>query len=449
MLTNTLFITDIHIQTVYPWEPFEQTKEIYNKLNYWLSIRNKKSKKLDLYLGGDVINAVKPINIYSVFYSFLNHLLVINDFIKSKGFELNKIFYIFWNHEYYIYTDTIISDLTEYTCGNPDMVPSTLNEKMKSFYKRRNHLIEENKFNSKKKGFGEIDMNVLFTEKDFINPWIYKSWKFIMEKFFDTWLYLIFWLKKENIINLSFTHSYPLSKAHLLLGNTLFSPYKWHYNPNFIPSEYEDLFCVNDFRFWDSLKYWKAIKWLVGKNFPKSKKHPLLKEVYERYQKASANIKDKFNYAEVDLIRSDRVYQYTLLHTIFLYNFLSITEKVLELEAPSNIKGIDILTHFPFNYFDNSLGLSWKYQKIENKIEKYNLTLVNNYSKKMTNTYFNVNIEYFNILVDFLYQELNNLEVINFYCWHTHIQHKMTMDYKKIKINIINASHSSFCYGDL
>jgi hypothetical protein len=78
-----------------------------------------------------------------------------------------------------------------------------------------------------------------------------------------------------------------------------------------------------------------------------------------------------------------------------------------------DIKEIDLLTHFPFNYFTEN-GI--KGFKLENRImEKEEKERQEFFAKRELNTFFNVDVFYLEKLINFILENYKNIKRINLY----------------------------------
>lgn len=102
---NTLHITDMHIQMLSTFNDMLETKriqEFFKRLEYWLNIKNNTDNTINIYLWGDMFNYLSFSNIDTCIISWYWHLFLIKKFLEEKNLSVKNIYYVLWNHEYYV-----------------------------------------------------------------------------------------------------------------------------------------------------------------------------------------------------------------------------------------------------------------------------------------------------------------------------------------------------------
>ena len=444
-MNNKIVISDLHVWTVEDGVNlfYDTTFNLIQKnIEYGFVLNDKDNPNVDIYLLGDNINNINTHNAFNTYMIFLIYLFHIRYFIKKKKLKLNKVFYILWNHEYYIQT-WISYWLPDFTFKN--YVYDEIEWFNKKEFDNFHNLLKESSFDYSSKKEKNLEIKSLSLKKDsskielftsIYSDEIFDLKDSIMHSFIQEGIKDIFNLKEEDIINLIDTKGI-IENDKLILWNTLYSPFLWKYVENNKNDNTQFIYYINDTKF---LALWInsfAFDKLLKIDFNKEK---VDNEIYEDFCKIKDKIKTFYNKEKDMFETSNKTFWYEMCHFLFHYHYLLIMETLFD-NKDKNVKEIDLLTHFPFNYFTKN-GI--KGFKLENRImEKEEKERQEFFAKRELNTFFNVDVFYLEKLINFILENYKHIKRINLYNWHTHIKHKDLWKWK-IELNILNPSVERF-----
>lgn len=457
---NTLHITDMHIQMLPSFNDMLESKriqEFFKRLEYWLQIKNTIDNTITIYLWGDMFNYLSFSNIDSCIISWYWHLFLIKKFLEEKNLILKNVYYILWNHEFYVDRKWSEKRNQLYFSENLDeenTIDDTLYnvEYEKEFAQLLTTLhFKKEKFECQSM-FARTIRNDFSVSDELANMFSYSSFqKFdvtdrnnLVHTLITRWINDI--LLKEAI-DLSLWYQYDTDSKTWIIWNILCAPYKGSFNEKITEKELKWLMCINDIylfaELFDLETFIKECQFVFDLSYLE------LNFFYQRYLEIySETVSLLLQYKELWKPKLWSVFQktvYSLTQCYFYKNYLQLINdciQVLRQKKYENIETLDILIHFPFDVFDKEFEeRNWCIHTITEE----NLDSIMFYKQSDTNTYFNVHNSFLEELMKIIYENSNTIKTVNIYAWHTHINHRTTWDYcSTITYNLINSSFDYF-----
>ena len=382
MKNNRLVFSDIHIEMMEN-SLSQETLEIalFNKLRQWLLKVDENNNLIDIYVPWDfVIKSLElgDLESYSklLLKTFFEKVL---KFVDCLGYKVNNFFFCLWNHDYYFRT--------------------------RRYYERKNTEDFE------------------FEEKiDYVDILRWNKEQEILEYMKEIWEEV---LKAKNSIALEWETFYDETNKELVLWNMLFSlcesldendytrlndfmyltPHFLHYDKEYRNREY--LFPLLDTKI---ILEDERLTWLSW-----------LKEIIQTFENKEETYKtDKLHYKEYP-------------EFLFYWNYLSLITSLC-LHKDRKIETLTFLLHFPFDYNIDSFEQTKKIKRwikwVDNEYyERNNLT-----------SYFNVNMIWYERLLEVIKIIFPQIKNIYFYCWHTHQFDEITLQEWNVEVMIVNNS---------
>lgn len=382
MKNNRLVFSDIHIEMMEN-SLSQETLEIalFNKLRQWLLKVDENNNLIDIYVPWDfVIKSLElgDLESYSklLLKTFFEKVL---KFVDCLGYKVNNFFFCLWNHDYYFRT--------------------------RRYYERKN--TEDFEFEER---IDYVDISKWNKEQE-----ILEYMKEIGEEV----------LKAKNSIALEWETFYGETNKELVLWNMLFSlceslqdndytrlndfmyltPHFLHYDKEY--RDREHLFPLLDTKI---ILEDERLTWLSW-----------LKEIIQTFENKEKTYKsDKLHYKEYP-------------EFLFYWNYLSLITSLC-LHEDRKIETLTFLLHFPFDYNIDSFEQTKKIKKwikwVDNEYyERNNLT-----------SYFNVDMIWYERLLEVIKIIFPQIKNIYFYCWHTHQFDEITLQEWNVEVMIVNNS---------
>lgn len=382
MKNNRLVFSDIHIEMMEN-SLSQETLEIalFNKLRQWLLKVDENNSLIDIYVPWDfVIKSLElgDLESYSklLLKTFFEKVL---KFVDCLGYKVNNFFFCLWNHDYYFRT--------------------------RRYYERKN--TEDFEFEEK---IDYVDISRWNKEQE-----ILEYMKEIGEEV----------LKAKNSIALEWETFYDETNKELILWNMLFSlcenlnendytrlndfmyltPHFLHYDKEY--RDREHFFPLLDTKI---ILEDESLTWLSW-----------LKEIIQTFENKEKTYKsDKLHYKEYP-------------EFLFYWNYLSLITSLC-LHKDKKIETLTFLLHFPFDYNIDSFEHTKKIKRwikwVDNEYyERNNLT-----------SYFNVNMIWYERLLEVIKIIFPQIKNIYFYCWHTHQFDEITLQEWNVEVMIVNNS---------
>ena len=462
---NTLHITDMHIQMLPSFNDMLESKriqEFFKRLEYWLHIKDTHTKNnfnntINIYLWGDMFNYLSFSNIDSCIISWYWHLFLIKKFLEEKNLILKNVYYILWNHEFYVDRRWSEKRNQLYFSENLDednQIDNTLYNVCyeKEFAQLLTKLdFKKEKF-ERQSMFARTIRNNFSVSDELANIFSYSAFqKFdvsdrnnLVHTLITRWIHDVLW---KEAIDLSLWYQYDSDSKTWIIWNILCAPYKGSFNEKITEKELKWLMCINDIYFFAELfdleTFIKECQFVFDLSYLE------LNSFYQRYLEIySETVSLLLQYKELWKPKLWSVFQktvYCITQCYFYKNYLQLINdciQVLRQKKYENIETLDILIHFPFDVFDKEFEeRSWCIHTITEE----NLDSINFYKQSDTNTYFNVHNSFLEELMRIIYENSNTLKTVNIYAWHTHINHRTTWNYcSTITYNVINSSFDYF-----
>lgn len=417
---NKLFITDLHVeyrdfQTLFSndWK-----KQLFERLESWLFLYDD-NKAVSLYLGWDFFSYIAYDVSQNLFVNCLAHLYLIKEFLKERKLVLENVYYVFWNHEFYLDTEKDYLNIFRYLWLEFKNHKTDLQKK---FIK----LLEDKGF--KINNYLEYPKELQVLDK----PETYKTMD-VVDYLYKFAFAIIFPEVELHKVDKS---SFVLPNNTVLLWCTLFAPYLWKFNKEISIGELCGLGAINDKHFLfqnlksgaiTELSEFERFEWwfdLLWESLPQCE--PLI-ETFEWLRKYLIK-------TQTCTLRDF----YCASYYLFLYNFLHLLWKINNISKDKNLKieHIEILTHFPFDVFDDKFT---KQYKLMHDIEIEIFEKIDNYKKNLISSYFNVSSKALEMIMWIINKEkMPNIKTVTFYCWHTHLPHTTKWEHDWIKYMMIN-----------
>ena len=359
---------------------------LFNKLRQWLLKVDENNNLIDIYVPWDfVIKSLElgDLESYSklLLKTFFEKVL---KFVDCLGYKVNNFFFCLWNHDYYF-------------------TP-------RKFYERKD--TEDFEF---EEIIAYVDISKWNKEHE-----ILQYMKKIGEEI----------LKAKNSIALEWETFYDETNKELVLWNMLFSlcesfdedsyarlndfryltPHFLHYNNVYREREY--LFPLLDTKTILEDQRLTCLSWL--------------KEIIETFESKEKTYRtDKLHYKEYP-------------EFLFYWNYLSLITSLC-VNKDKEIDTLTFLLHFPFDYniesFEQTKNIKKWVKWVDNEdFERNNIT-----------TYFNVNMIWYERLLEIVKILFPKITKIYFYCGHTHQFDEISLQEWNIKVMIVN--NSLWYYG--
>lgn len=386
MKNNRLVFSDIHIELMEN-SLSKETLEIalFNKLRQWLLKVDENNKIIDIYVPWDFV--IKSLELWDL-ESYSKLLLKtffekVLKFVDCLGFKVNNFFFCLWNHDYYF--------------------------RPRRYYERKNSTDFE------------------FEEKiDYVDVLKWNKEHEILEYMKEIGEEV---LKAKNSIALEWETFYDETNKELVLWNMLFSLCEsfdqnsyarlndfMHLTPHFLhyDNEYRDreyLFPLLDTKI---ILEDERLTWLSW-----------LKEIIQTFENKEETYKsDKLHY---------KPHYKEYPEFLFYWNYLSLITSLC-LHKDKKIDTLTFLLHFPFDYNIDSFEQTKKIKRwikwVDNEYyERNNLT-----------SYFNVNMIWYERLLEVIKIIFPQIKNIYFYCWHTHQFDEITLQEWNVEVMIVNNS---------
>ena len=377
-----MVFSDIHIEFMENFLNEEKLEiALFNKLRQWLLKVDENNNLIDIYVPWDfVIKSLElgDLESYSklLLKTFFEKVL---KFVDCLGYKVNNFFFCLWNHDYYF-------------------TP-------RKFYERKdteNFEFEEI--------IAYVDISKWNKEHEILQ---------YMKKMGEEVL------KAKNSIALEWETFYDETNKELVLWNMLFSlcegfdedsyarlndfryltPHFLHYNNVYREREY--LFPLLDTK---TILKDQRLTWLSW-----------LKEIIETFENKEKTYKtDKLHYKEYP-------------EFLFYWNYLSLITSLC-LHKDKEIDTLTFLLHFPFDYniesFEQTKNIKKWLKWVDNEdFERNNIT-----------TYFNVNMIWYERLLEIIKILFPKITKIYFYCGHTHQFDEISLQEWNIEVIIVNNS---------
>lgn len=386
MKNNRLVFSDIHIELMEN-SLSKETLEIalFNKLRQWLLKVDENNKIIDIYVPWDFV--IKSLELWDL-ESYSKLLLKtffekVLKFVDCLGFKVNNFFFCLWNHDYYF--------------------------RPRRYYERKNSTDFE------------------FEEKiDYVDVLKWNKEHEILEYMKEIGEEV---LKAKNSIALEWETFYDETNKELVLWNMLFSLCEsfdqnsyarlndfMHLTPHFLhyDNEYRDreyLFPLLDTKI---ILEDERLTWLSW-----------LKEIIQTFENKEETYKsDKLHY---------KPHYKEYPEFLFYWNYLSLITSLC-LHKDKKIDTLTFLLHFPFDYNIDSFEQTKKIKRwikwVDNEYyERNNLT-----------SYFNVNMIWYERLLEVIKIIFPQIKNIYFYCWHTHQFDEIILQEWNVEVMIVNNS---------
>lgn len=456
---NILFITDLHVQSIDSFNDMffkNNIKELFSRFDYWLNIQDENNKFIDLYIWGDIFNFIWKNNLNNAIFSLCWHIFLLQKYLDSKNLILNRVYYVIWNHECYLdikdnykiyFNDrffiTWIDIRKNYNYDLEEEFRKTILEKKFRSKKEwnivtytipeklENELSQENLFNFN-----------YFDKENIINKIIKRCFEYM-------WIIFIWEVMNFEYLD-DFRYDWTLKKWRI--WTILFAPYLWKYQQNIEISKLYWLMNVNDHKFLKDIITSKNIEqsfWNIKKKFEYlfALKDEDVNQLYETHQNIKNNLSSYVKHLESVWIYWNQdlfsKVSYHITQQLFYYHYLKLLNDLSFLSKKENIEELDIVTHFAFDVF-------WDKIKEEYKIDHYCIDKsiykqIERYKTWYTNSYFNVNEDFLIFIIKFIEKYFSkSLKKVNFYWWHTHLNHKSKFTHWNIDYHFLNSSFEYF-----
>lgn len=456
---NILFITDLHVQSIDSFNDMffkNNIKELFSRFDYWLNIQDENNKFIDLYIWGDIFNFIWKNNLNNAIFSLCWHIFLLQKYLDSKNLILNRVYYVIWNHECYLdIKDNYTIYFNDYFFITWDEIRKDYDYSLEEEFRK---TILEKKFRSEKDGNiikytipekleNELSQENLFNFNYFDKENIIN--KIIKRCFEYMWIIFIWEIMNFEYLD-DFRYDWTLKKWKI--WTILFAPYLWEYQQNIEISKLYWLMNVNDHKFLKDIITSNNIEkyfWNINRKFEYLFKlnDEEVNKIFETYQNIKNNLSVNLKHLETIWIYWNQdlfsKVSYHITQQLFYYHYLKLLNDLSFLIKKENIEEIDIVTHFPFDVF-------WDKIKEEYKIHHYCIDTsvynqITKYKTWYTNSYFNVNEDFLIFIIKFIEKYMSkSLKKVNFYWWHTHLNHKSKFTNWNIDYHFLNSSFEYF-----